>query len=79
MQDGYGHAGASMQEHSLVKDVFGNKKSSQNITESAITVHKLMSGDWTNMGKTVKLDLTGMSDEQKHQVVDRLHAYINRK
>lgn len=79
MQDGYGHAGVSMQEHSLVKDVFGNKKSSQNITESAITVHKLMSGDWTNMGKTVKLDLTGMSDEQKHQVVDRLHAYINRK
>ena len=45
LQDGYGHAGVSMEEHKAVADVCQNKRSSKRITQSAIYVHQIVSGD----------------------------------
>lgn len=78
LQDGYGHAGVSMDQHSLYEDVYGNMGTSQKITQSALVVHKLMSGDWSNLkgGDKLTIDMTGMSGSQKQQVFDKVKDYF---
>ena len=79
LQDGYGHAGVSMEEHKAVADVCQNKRSSKRITQSAIYVHQIVSGDWSNLGGRIDLDLTGMSAEQFQRFLLRVIDYINSK
>lgn len=79
LQDGYGHAGVSMNEHNPLADVFGNKKSSMRITQSAIYVHQIVSGDWSNLEGQIDLDLTGMSSAQFQIFLSRVIDYINSK
>ncbi len=80
LQDGYGHAGVSMNAHSLYEDVYGNMSSSTHISQSAVNVHKLMSGDWSNLGDTdgFNIDMKGMSDSQREDVWTKFNEYWNR-
>lgn len=79
LQDGYGHAGVSMEEHNPVADVWGDTRPAQRITQSAIYVHQIVSGDWSNLGSRIDLDLTGMSAAQFQRFLLRVIDYINSK
>lgn len=78
LQDGYGHAGVSMKDHSLYKDVYGDMNASLKITNSVIVVHKLLSGDYTYLDQegAFSLDLRGMSSAQKGQVFNKILNYL---
>jgi hypothetical protein len=79
LQDGYGHAGVSMKEHDEIADVWGDTRASERITQSAIYVHQIVSGDWSNLGGRIDLDLTGMSNAQFQVFLSRVIDYINSK
>lgn len=79
LQDGYGHAGVSMEEHNLFADVCGDIQPSMRITQSVIYVHQIVSGDWSNLGGQIDLDLTGMSSAQFQIFLSRVIDYINSK
>jgi hypothetical protein len=79
LQDAWAHTGVSMDEHDVLNDAFntnGNRKEADELTESAITVHKLISGDWTNLGESVNIRMDGMNDEQKQQALSAAQDYI---
>ena len=78
LQDGYGHAGVSMKDHSVFKDVYGDMEAFLRITKSVIVVHKLLSGDYTYLDQegAFSLDLTGMSYTQKEQVFNKILDYF---
>ena len=79
LQDGYGHAGVSMKEHDEIADVWEDTRASERITQSAIYVHQIVSGDWSNLGGRIDLDLTGMSNAQFQVFLSRVIDYINSK
>jgi hypothetical protein len=73
LQDGMAHAGVSMSEHSVVNDMYGSINTAQELTNSAITVHSVMSGDMDTFNKmhkggVAKLNLKGISQDNLREL-----------
>lgn len=70
---------AALEEHNPAASEWDNTKPSEHIIQSAIYVHQIVSGDWSNPESQIDLDLTGMSSAQFQIFLSRVIDYINSK
>ncbi|CAM4085348.1 RHS repeat-associated core domain-containing protein [Flavobacterium branchiophilum] len=81
LQDAYAHNGTTMEEHSAYNDRYGNTSGAKRITDSAVTVHNILSGNWSAFdGKnTIKFDAQGMSRDQYNTVMNAIYDYLKKE
>ena len=84
LQDSYAHKGRhDVGASHIANDIFGDTGNASRITGSAITVYKLLTNDFdgikTNKKGGFSLDVSGMSADQKAQVLQKAREYLDRK
>jgi hypothetical protein len=81
LQDALAHKGASWAEHDLNNDIYGDLTATKQITRSALIVHKILNKDFSNFEKddVSKIDMSGMSNDQKQQVLDSVKDFFDKK
>jgi RHS repeat-associated protein len=81
LQDAWAHKGVSMNDHDVVNDAFntsGNRGQAEALTDSAITVQRLLSGDTAGLGNSFHLRVDGMNEEQKKTVIAKAQEYLQK-
>lgn len=75
LQDGERHKGAiyssnsSVNQHSILGDVFGDQSSSRRVTNSAAKVYNILNGNFNSIGNRSSLYVPGMSMQQILKVI----------
>ena len=77
LQDAYAHKGTDMDNHDVWNDRFGDTSGAERISTSAVTVFKLLSGDYSGLGDKINISTTGMSKEQLNTVMSSIKDYMN--
>lgn len=77
LQDAYAHKGTDMDNHNVWNDRFGDTSGAERISTSAVTVFKLLSGDYGGLGDKINISTTGMSKEQLNTVMLSIKDYMN--
>ncbi|WP_346432367.1 RHS repeat-associated core domain-containing protein [Flavobacterium lipolyticum] len=80
LQDAYAHKGRSdVGVGHLWNDRYGDTSGAQRISDSAITVHNIMSGNWKAFeGKEeIKFDANGMTKNQFAKAMEQINKYLN--
>lgn len=79
LQDAYAHKGTDTNDHSVVNDRRGDTTQAENISESAVTVHNLLSGNYSafNGSNKISFTATGMTSAQLSQVMKAALDYLS--
>ena len=77
LQDAYAHEGTDIDNHDAFNDRFGNTSGAERISESAVTVYKLISGDWEGLGDRINISSAGMSKSQLDTVMKSIREYFD--
>jgi RHS repeat-associated protein len=77
LQDAYAHKGVDIDNHDVINDRFGDTSEAKVVTNSAIMVHSVMSGDTETFNSMLKegntsLDLQGMSGDDLVDLATRI-------
>ena len=80
LQDAYAHEGTTMEEHSVYNDRYGDKSGAEGISNSAVTVHNILSGNWSAFEgkKEIKFDAQGMTKAQLNTVMNAVNDYLKK-
>lgn len=78
LQDAYAHKGTTMDEHSAYNDRRGDTSGAEAITNSAVTVHNILSGNWSAFDNQdcIKFDTQGMTKDQVSTVMNAINDYL---
>lgn len=76
-QDAFAHKGTDMENHDVLNDRWGDTFEAEAISSSAVTIFKLLSGDWKNLGDKIDINTTGMSQSQFDKIISRLRDYMD--
>jgi len=82
LQDAFAHKGRSdVNAQHLLNDRIGSTKDSENVSQTVVTVHNLLSENWTALDKTgISLtNLEGISKRQFSQVLSQIAKYFTQK
>ena len=80
LQDAYAHKGRSdVGASHLYNDRYGDTSQAENISESAVTVHNLLSGNYDafNGSNKISFSATGMTSEQLSQAMSAALDYLS--
>lgn len=79
LQDAYAHQGCHMDDHSVWNDMANeyDMRNAQEVTNSAVMVHKLISGSYDKLPESFSIITTGMSDEQLNKVNSAIDKYTD--
>lgn len=82
LQDAVAHAGTDMAHHSTWQDIHPGKKTweeATNVTEGAILVAEIMSGNSKHLSEGMSINISGMNNSQLEKLTTKLIAEMGEK